>query len=143
MHLPNNASIFSAEIRAIDLALKFIENKRILNSIIFCDSLSVLQSLHHRKLDNPLLVDILVKNSELNTSYNIVYCWLPCHIGIRGNEEADQAAKMALSQEPSAFELPFSDVKPCIKKYLHQKWQLSKDDEVNNKLHAIRPSLGE
>ena len=79
--LPNDASIFSAEIRAIDLALNFIEHKHIWNSIIFCDSysFSVLQTLHNIKLDNPLLVNFLVKNSELSTSYNIVYCWLPSH----------------------------------------------------------------
>ena len=141
--LPNDASIFSAEIRAIDLALTFIESKHILNSIIFCDSLSVLQALHNIKLDNPLLVNILVKNSELSSSYNIVYCWLPSHIGIRGNEEADRAAKMALSLEPSDFKLSYSDFKPCIKKYLRQKWQVSWDDAINNKLHAIKPILGE
>ena len=143
VRLPNDASIFSAEIRAIDLALKFIEDKHILNSIIFCDSLSVLQALHHRKLDNPLLVNILNKNSQLSTSHNILYCWLPSHIGIRGNEEADRAAKMALSLEPSVFKLPFTDFKHSIKKYLLQQWQVSWDDATSNKLHAIKPSLGE
>ena len=30
----------------------------------------------------------------------MIFCWLPSHIGITGNEKADQAAKRALAQEP-------------------------------------------
>ncbi|KAG1672411.1 hypothetical protein GQR58_015999 [Nymphon striatum] len=44
---------------------------------------------------------------------------LPSHVGISGNEKADFAAKSALS--------------------LPSKW----DGEINNKLHAIKPKLGE
>ena len=53
--LPDNASIFSAEIKAIDLALDHIEESRSSDFIIFSDSLSVLQSLHNRHIENPLL----------------------------------------------------------------------------------------
>ena len=42
--LPDDASIFSAEIKAIDLALDHIEQSRSSDFIIFSDSLSVLQS---------------------------------------------------------------------------------------------------
>jgi len=143
VRLPNGSSIFSAEIRAIDLALQYIASKRILNSIIFSDSLSVLQSLHNRKLENPLLVNILLKHTKLSSSHNIVYCWLPSHVGIKGNDKADRAAKMALLLEPTDFKTPYTDFKRCIKDCLRQKWQASWNDAVNNKLHTIKPILGE
>ena len=54
--LPDNSSIFSAEIKAIDLALDHIEESRSSDFIIFSDSLSVLQSLHNRHIENPLLL---------------------------------------------------------------------------------------
>ena len=60
-YLPDNASIFSAEIKAIDLALDHIEQSRNTDFIIFSDSLSVLQSLHNRHIENPLLLDVLLK----------------------------------------------------------------------------------
>jgi ribonuclease HI len=143
VRLPNGTSIFSAEIRAIDLALQYVASKRISNSIIFSDSLSVLQSLHNRKLENALLVNILVKHTELSTFHNIVYCWLPSHVGIKGNDKADRAAKMALLLEPTDFKTPYTDFKRCIKDCLRQKWQASWNDALNNKLHAIKPTLGE
>ena len=84
--LPDSASIFSAEIKAIDLALNHIEQSRSSDFIIFSDSLSVLQSLHNRHIENPLLLDVLLKHNELAELNHIVFCWLPSHVGIKGNE---------------------------------------------------------
>ena len=63
--LPDNASIVSAEIKAIDLALDHIDQSRNTDVIIFSDSLSVLQSLHNRHIENPLLLDVLLKHNDL------------------------------------------------------------------------------
>ena len=52
---------FSAEIKVIDLALDHIEQSRNSDFIIFSDFLSVLQSLHNRHIENPLLLDVLSK----------------------------------------------------------------------------------
>ena len=91
--LPDGASIFSAEIKAIDLALDHIEQSRNSDFIIFSDSLSLLQSLHNRRIENPLLLDVLLKHNGLAERNSIVFCWLPSHVGIRGNEKADIAAR--------------------------------------------------
>ena len=138
-----NASIFSAEIKAIDLALDHIEQSRNTDFIIFSDSLSVLQSLNNRHIENPLLLDILLKHNDLAELNNIVFCWLPSHVGIKGNEKADIAAKSALALHISDLKIPYTDIKPCINTYLHDKWQISWNAAVFNKLHSIKPSLGE
>ena len=43
----------------------------------------------------------------------IVFMWVPGHVGIRGNETADRVAKEALDKEPMNDRMPFSDLK-CL-----------------------------
>ena len=63
--LPKEASIFSAEIYAIDLALDLISTSNSKKFIIHSDSISVLQSLKYAKLENPLVVKIFNKLNSL------------------------------------------------------------------------------
>ena len=53
------SSIFTAEACAIDLALDIISKKKHEKFIIFSDSLSVLLSLNNKKLENPLIIELL------------------------------------------------------------------------------------
>jgi len=86
------------------LALRFISSHSGDKYIIYSDSLSVLQSLKGKNLRNPLIQQLLLKHDRLSPSKSIVFCWLPSHVGIGGNEEADKAAKASLSlQEAASF----------------------------------------
>ena len=142
LHLPGEASIFTAETKAILLALSFIENHPATDYIIFSDSLSVLQSIKSSSFSNPLVGEFLDKYNELCISNDIVLCWIPGHIGIQGNEEADRAAKESSQLHVSNIRLPSSDFKPIIDKHLKSNWQLAWDKELENKLRTIKPKLG-
>ena len=74
---------------------------------------------------------------------HIILCWIPSHSGIKGNENADIAAKSALLLPPSNFKLPYTDFKPIINKYLFNKWQSVWDTAVDNKPHSIKPSISD
>ena len=143
--LPNNSSIFTAELKAIDLALNHIEQDAYWRYIIYTDSLSAMQALEGETTDNPIIVSLLEKLSRLCERADIVFCWLPSHVGISGNEEADKAAKDALSREVLSFKVPFTDFKPLINNFIKNVWQQSWSDPANhnNKLFTIKPSLGE
>ena len=141
--LPSNASIFTAEIKAIDLALDAIAESEDDHFIIFSDSLSVLLSLENTKLDNPLVVNILHKLHLLSIAHKtIFFCWIPSHIGIRGNEAADVAAKESLDFNITPSQVPYTDLKPHINSFIANKWQERWSSCPDNKLFKIKPTLG-
>ena len=78
--------------------------------------------------------------SEIKT---IIFCWIPSHIGIRGNEKADMAAKESLDIDISDVKVPYTDYKPFISRYVFNKWQERWSSCLNNKLYNIKPILGE
>ena len=141
--LPSCASIFTAEVTAINLALDAIAESDDDYFIIFSDSLSVLLSLHNKKSDNPLILKLLQKFHHLSCAHKTVhFCWIPSHIGIRGNKAADVAAKESLSQDIIASQVPYTDLKPHINSFIANKWQERWSSCPDNKLFKIKPTLG-
>ena len=96
--LPNRTSIYSAKVKAIDLAFNFITQTESTKFIIFFNSLWVLTSLNNQNLDN-LTMQILNRLEFLSKTKEIELCWIPSHFGIKGNDWADSAAKTAHRQK--------------------------------------------
>ncbi|GBM92756.1 hypothetical protein AVEN_73941-1 [Araneus ventricosus] len=66
-----------------------------------------------------------------------MFCWVPSHVGILGNEQADRAAKSAVV--PISIGIPVGDLKKHVEMFLHTKWQEQWDLETDNKLHTLKP----
>lgn len=141
--LPDKASIYSAEASAIELALNIIENSEEKKHIIFTDNNSVPTALENRKTDNPLTTKILNRIDVITKNKEIVFCWVPSHVGIKWNHRADQEAKKVLELEPAKDKIPFTDLIATINKHQMNKWQESWNSYTSNKLHAIKEQIGE
>ena len=112
--------------------------------MIFSDSLSALQAFGKLKTDHPLLIQIQELLHKMNADQKeIVFMWVPGHVGIRGSEAADRAAKEALDKKSTAELVPFSSLKPLTAKYVYQVWQNAWDETglVSNQFHEILPKL--
>src|SRR5580692_1019634 len=142
--LPGCSSVFTAELQAISLALDFIENSSHNEFLIFSDSLSSLQAIQSKQFDVPLIRNILERHHYLqNTNKTVSLWWIPSHVGIRGNERADSAAKAALALPESDVRIPHTDLKQKTNSYFLDKWQTSWNNTNFNKLQLIKPHLGE
>ena len=94
--------------------------------IIFTDSLSCLQALLYMKLEQTLIGMVIRKCVFLNiANTDIIFCWVPSHVGIRGNEKADSAAKSPLDLLRAKVGVPYTDFKYLISQYIFSTWQAS------------------
>ena len=138
--LPNIASNFTAELYGILTALEHIVTIQNSNSFtIFSDSKSALQSLEIFNPDNPITLKIqqwvFIHNCRGNS---ISLCWVPAHVNIRGNEKADQLAKLAASSlSPRKCALPHRDFFSSISKSVARAWQLKWNEVGLNKMREI------
>lgn len=138
--LPTICSNFTAEIIAIEQALLHISKQNYKKYIIYTDCRSTLDNLKSSYPSNSLINSIINLYSIINSrGYDIIFCWIPGHVGIRGNELADTAAKQALT--PLNHQVPITDYKLQIKNFYIQKLQDLWDLQINNKLHSIKPII--
>jgi ribonuclease HI len=158
LRLSDNLSVFTAELAAIRKALELARDYRgageSRNIVVFSDSLSSIQSLDSSRPHNR--PDILKDLSKLKKSLGntVTIAWIPSHVGIRGNEEADRLAKEALKHASiDAALLPDQkETYDAIDKYINQQWQdswesfnTSKHNKriqplVNNKVKVTDPN---
>ena len=140
--LPDHASIFSAESRAVLLALNIIGQASCKCFLNLSDSLSCRKAIENKKVQNPLILDILeLVHQLIHLDCCITFVWVPSHIGIAGYTATDAAAKNALCLRVLNSKVPYSDFKPLITAHVNKIWQRLWDTEINNKLHKVQPVI--
>lgn len=143
--LHNTASVYSAELYAIQLALQSLKFRRNVVCAIYTDSRSSLQAISNSSR-NGFVREILEIVVELHhKGVRVIFCWIPGHAGIKGNELADKEAKLAVGQNiVRTQEISVSDVKSCIKQKVYEKWrsQWEKTTVEKVKLKEVIPVIG-
>ena len=122
--LHNYASVFTAELFAIKLALFSLKACSNVSCTIYSDSLSAIQAISSQARHR-LILEIIEVNVQLcKRGITTRLCWLPGHVGIIGNELADSKAKQAtMLEQISIQELPPSDIKSVIKEKIYKQWK--------------------
>ena len=72
-----------------------------------------------------------------------MFCWVPSHTGIKGNEKADFAAKSVLDLPHTKVGVPYTDFKHLISQYIFSTWQDDWNGAVANKLNSVKPVVGD
>jgi ribonuclease HI len=139
--IPDISSIFTAELTAIYMAVKIARDSDNEKFVICSDSKSALQALENKRVETPLVKDIIMTLTTMDNNKEIVFCWLPSHVDIRGNETADFYAKKALNQDVTDYSVPYTDFRKQINDFIMFNWQRQWNSCENNKLHSILPSV--
>ncbi|GFV08333.1 putative RNA-directed DNA polymerase from transposon X-element [Trichonephila clavipes] len=102
--------------------------------------MSALESLHFlTERRHPTVIEILILLWKLEIKgFDIIFSWVPGHMSIFGNEQADNAARSMSDhmQQPVCYQ----NLKTSIQHYIHHTSQETWDQQVINKLHSIHHS---
>ena len=144
-------SIMGAEFFAITKAAEwvvlngeFLEKKEV---VMLTDSLSTLETLEHwRNTKYQTAVNRMIGLAELlkDRDFNLTLQWIPSHVGVDGNEKADQLAKEAhLKNTTTHCPLSPEDVKRKVRAAQEKAWQLKYETTIQD-LHigTIKPKVG-
>ena len=143
-------SPFSIELLAIRSALSWIsENTSTAECfLLLSDCLSGLEAIKifRYRQENTLVSDIFAILCQIEEKgIKIVMAWIPGHVGIPGNEEADRIARNAATTESTSFQrtaISKMEAKAIIKQHCMTLW----DDEYKSTMKgfqykAFQPSI--
>ena len=138
------ASIYSAEATALELALEIVKKSSKKSFLILSDSLSCLTTIKQSNTTDTRILQIRQKVSEqIDQGKTITFAWLPSHVGIDGNENADKLAKEALKlQCKKTQKIHHMDLRQKVQKHISSLWEKKWNEQTLNKLHKIKPKLG-
>ena len=119
------SSSYKAELTAMVAALEVVEEKRPESVVIYTDSQALTRALSSEKAtlqsDLESLKDRLVRLTEWT---NITIQWVPGHVGVDGNEEADRQANLARGEEQDQVPIDLQVAKKHIRRQVVYKPQL-------------------
>ena len=128
--LPPNASVFDGELRAIEEAVRYAnETSEEHHSIrIRSDSLSSLLAIQDTSNRDKRIFTLhkVIQNMLHTRNIKVKFEWVRAHVGLEGNEAADEAAKLATRKnyEPGCNSITKNQIKRNLKQIAMNKWQL-------------------
>lgn len=141
--LPNDCSIFQAELFAIQKALEHINFRHIPNSriTVFVDSQAAIKALDSKVIKSTTVAKCRDEVRKAATHHQINICWVPGHCNVTGNEKADALARKGSDMnatEAEGLELPIGKLIANLKEetidLVNSSWKSRNDCRISRHL---------
>jgi hypothetical protein len=70
-----------------------------------------------------MIQKLLLRFHDVLKTKSVKLYWIPCHVGIRGNEKVYALAKQSLNFQQTYLLLPACDFRPTINKLISSEWR--------------------
>ena len=141
MWLPQHATIFTAELHSIYMAISRIRHKPG-KYIILTDSLSAIRALQSYQVTRHYTLAAIYNLLESLDTNKVCFEWIPSHMGIKGNDKADKLANLstniALTKEIAQAK---TEMNSTIARYCANEWQ-TKCEKLGRTLTSFKPKIG-
>ncbi|GFW46112.1 RNase H domain-containing protein [Trichonephila clavipes] len=124
---PDFSSVFKSELTAIKLGLEAIINESDYGELwILSDSRSSLQHLHNwTQVGDKTSISILHNLKLISKHHDVHFQWIPSHVDIFGNEQADRLAREGCSLlTTSSPAITYSEHQSKINRQLSKEWKI-------------------
>ena len=134
--LLEKASILTAEKTVIKIAMREIRKREDKKWVIYKDSLNLVLAIDSNRKNHLILNQIYDILAELHKQGKQIFLFkVPAHIRIKGNEEADKAAKQAIDiPGMTTTRLLHTDYYLTIRRAINSEWQRECENNTS-KLH--------
>lgn len=143
----DHASVYTVELLAITLALRWLGGNNRAKALIASDSWAALNSIKTLKsCRQDMIMEIHQMLYSLHNKGRVVcFLWVPAHAGVEGNEDADILAKQALRLQIVNNNIPLgkAEGKTIIKMQMQKVWQEYWDtNETGRHFYNIQKQVG-
>ncbi|GFX26806.1 RNase H domain-containing protein [Trichonephila clavipes] len=124
---PDFSLVFKSELTAIKLGLEAIINESDYGELwILSDSRSSLQHLHNwTQVGDKTSISILHNLKLISKHHDVHFQWIPSHVDIFGNEQADRLAREGCSLlTTSSPAITYSEHQSKVNRQLSKEWKI-------------------
>ncbi|GFX99618.1 RNase H domain-containing protein [Trichonephila clavipes] len=136
---PDFSSVFKGELIAIEHGFEAVLNEQdFVDLWIISDSCSSVQHLYNWiTVGDKAGVSILQNFTQILESHNVHFQWIPSHVNIFGNEQADLLAKEGCNASPPVSStLTYSEHQSRVKSEILKEWWTPPSHHWNESKHA-------
>ena len=141
LNLGKYSTVFQAEVIAILRASETMINKKISNKQveIYVDNQAAIQALGKYETNSKIILECKLSLNRLAENNSVRLNWIPGHSGHRGNNVADNLAKLGVKQKTSGPE-PIIPISTATRKDELKTWANKKHETYWKNLTSCRQS---